>query len=36
MPYLDGCVGAIDGVHVPVVVAREVHEEWINRKGFTS
>jgi NAD(P)H-flavin reductase len=36
MPYLDGCVGALDGVHVLVVVAREVHDEWINRKGFTS
>jgi hypothetical protein len=27
MPYLDGCVGALDGVHIPVVVAREVHDE---------
>ncbi|KAL6657379.1 hypothetical protein ACP70R_005159 [Stipagrostis hirtigluma subsp. patula] len=35
-PYFDGCIGAIDGTHIPVSVQEPVHDDFINRKGFTS
>ncbi|GMN44995.1 hypothetical protein TIFTF001_014189 [Ficus carica] len=35
-PWFDGCVGAIDGTHVPCVPRRENTDTWINRKGFHS
>jgi hypothetical protein len=35
-PYLDGCIGALDGTHVPVQINRESREDFINRKGYTS
>ncbi|GMN62636.1 hypothetical protein TIFTF001_031729 [Ficus carica] len=35
-PWFDGCIGAIDGTHVPCVPRRENADGWINRKGFHS
>ncbi|KAL6603810.1 hypothetical protein ACP70R_044171 [Stipagrostis hirtigluma subsp. patula] len=35
-PYFDGCIGAIDGTHIPVSVQEPAHDDFINRKGFTS
>ncbi|KAL6614646.1 hypothetical protein ACP70R_036916 [Stipagrostis hirtigluma subsp. patula] len=35
-PYFDGCIGAIDGTHIPVTVLEPAHDDFINRKGFTS
>uniref|UniRef100_A0A0A9F3Z5 Uncharacterized protein n=1 Tax=Arundo donax TaxID=35708 RepID=A0A0A9F3Z5_ARUDO len=35
-PYFDGCIGAIDGTHIPVTVQELAHDDFINRKGFTS
>ncbi|WVZ64429.1 hypothetical protein U9M48_013939 [Paspalum notatum var. saurae] len=35
-PYFDGCIGAIDGTHIPVLVVEQEHDYFINRKGFTS
>ncbi|GMN43331.1 hypothetical protein TIFTF001_012531 [Ficus carica] len=35
-PWFDGCIGAIDGTHVPCVPPSENAEGWINRKGFHS
>jgi len=35
-PLFDGCIGAIDGTHVPVCVARESHDDYTNRKGWAS
>ncbi|KAL6596004.1 hypothetical protein ACP70R_047368 [Stipagrostis hirtigluma subsp. patula] len=35
-PYFDGCIGAIDGTHIPVSVEEAAHDDFINRKGFTS
>lgn len=35
-PYFDGCIGAIDGTHIPVSVLEHAHDDFINRKGFTS
>ncbi|KAG7386525.1 hypothetical protein PHYPSEUDO_015535 [Phytophthora pseudosyringae] len=35
-PYFDQDVGAIDGVHVPVMVSVEDAERFRNRKGWTS
>ena len=35
-PLFDGCIGAIDGTHVKVLVDRTVHNDFINRKGYTS
>ncbi|KAL6594347.1 hypothetical protein ACP70R_048540 [Stipagrostis hirtigluma subsp. patula] len=35
-PYFDGCIGAIDGTHIPVLVHEHAHDDFINRKGFTS
>ena len=33
---MQGCIGAIDGTHVPCVPRRENADGWINRKGFHS
>ncbi|KAL5578403.1 hypothetical protein UlMin_020102 [Ulmus minor] len=35
-PYFQGCVGAIDGTHIPCVVDSDVAAAYRNRKGFTS
>ncbi|WVZ98030.1 hypothetical protein U9M48_043513 [Paspalum notatum var. saurae] len=35
-PFFYGCIGAIDGTHIPVSVMEHVHDDFINRKGFTS
>ncbi|CAN6560322.1 unnamed protein product [Malus baccata var. baccata] len=35
-PYFKGCIGAIDGTHVPVVVPREMQVPYIGRKGNTT
>lgn len=35
-PFFDGCIGAIDGTHIPVSVDEHAHDDFINRKGFTS
>ncbi|KAL5564355.1 hypothetical protein UlMin_027519 [Ulmus minor] len=35
-PYFQGCVGAIDGTHIPCVVDADVAAAYRNRKGFTS
>jgi hypothetical protein len=32
-PFFDGCIGAIDGTHIPVRVARDTHDDYTNRKG---
>ncbi|GMN56714.1 hypothetical protein TIFTF001_025829 [Ficus carica] len=33
---MNGCIGAIDGTHVPCVPPRENADAWINCKGFYS
>jgi hypothetical protein len=35
-PYFDQAICAIDGVHIPVVVAKSDQEAWRNRKGWIS
>jgi hypothetical protein len=35
-PYFDGCIGVIDGTHIPVSVLDHAHDDYINRKGLTS
>ncbi|GMN32048.1 hypothetical protein TIFTF001_041677 [Ficus carica] len=35
-PWFDGCIGAIDGTHIPCVPPSENADAWINRKGFHS
>ncbi|GMN36113.1 hypothetical protein TIFTF001_005744 [Ficus carica] len=35
-PWFDGCIGAIDGTHVPCVPRRKNADAWINRKGYHS
>ncbi|KAF0729451.1 hypothetical protein Ae201684_012952 [Aphanomyces euteiches] len=35
-PSLKGCVGAIDGTHVPIVVSKALADRYRNRKGMTS
>ncbi|GMN63616.1 hypothetical protein TIFTF001_032703 [Ficus carica] len=35
-PWFDGCIGAIDGTHIPCVPPLENADVWINRKGFHS
>ena len=33
---MQGCIGAIDGTHIPCVPPSENADAWINRKGFHS
>ncbi|XP_022681926.1 putative nuclease HARBI1 [Setaria italica] len=35
-PFFDGCIGALDGTHIPVLVGRESCVDFLNRKGWTS
>ena len=35
-PYFDGCVGALDGTHIPVEVNRNERDNYINRTGRTT
>jgi hypothetical protein len=35
-PFFDGCIGAIDGTHIPVCVAQDAHDDYTNRKGWAS
>ncbi|KAL6629318.1 hypothetical protein ACP70R_029083 [Stipagrostis hirtigluma subsp. patula] len=35
-PYFNGCIGAIDGTHIPVVVDNDKVAQYICRKGYTS
>ncbi|KAL5580763.1 hypothetical protein UlMin_013205 [Ulmus minor] len=35
-PYFQDCVGAIDGTHIPCIVAANFQAAYRNRKGFTS
>ena len=34
-PWFDGCIGAIDGMHIKVEVNREANVDFFNRKGKT-
>lgn len=35
-PFFDGCIGALDGTHIHVKVSRDAHDDFTNRKGWTS
>ena len=35
-PYFDGCIGALDGTHIEVIVNKGAKLDYINRKGKTS
>ncbi|KAL6633763.1 hypothetical protein ACP70R_026434 [Stipagrostis hirtigluma subsp. patula] len=35
-PYFNGCIGAIDGTHIPVVVDNDKVVQYMCRKGYTS
>ncbi|GMN68846.1 hypothetical protein TIFTF001_037894 [Ficus carica] len=35
-PWFDGCIGTIDGTHIPCVPPSENADAWINRKRFHS
>jgi len=35
-PWFDGCIGAIDGTHIPVEVNQEARVDFINRDGEVS
>lgn len=35
-PYFDGCIGALDGTHIPVLVNHGSRPDFINRKGWPS
>ena len=35
-PFCDGCIGALDGTHIRVCVDRKAHDDFTNRKGWTS
>ena len=35
-PWFDGCIGAIDGTHIPVEVNQEAKADFINRDGEVS
>ena len=32
-PFFDGCIGALDGTHIKVLVNKEAKLDYINRKG---
>ncbi|WVZ78636.1 LOW QUALITY PROTEIN: hypothetical protein U9M48_026317, partial [Paspalum notatum var. saurae] len=35
-PYFDGCIGALDGTHIPARINHDSRLDFINRKGRTS
>lgn len=35
-PYFDGCIGAIDGTHIPARINHSSRMDFINRKGWAS
>ena len=35
-PYFDGCIGALDGTHIPIEVSRNERDDYINRTGRTT
>lgn len=35
-PFFEGCVGACDGIHIPISVPAGKQEVWQNRFGYTS
>jgi hypothetical protein len=35
-PWFDGCIGAIDGTHIPVEVKSSRKVDYINRKHYVS
>jgi len=35
-PWFDGCIGTIDGTHIPVEVSQEAKVDFINRGGEVS
>jgi hypothetical protein len=35
-PFFDGCIGALDGTHIPAHVCHESRLDYINRKGWPS
>jgi hypothetical protein len=35
-PFFDGCIGVIDGTHIEMCVDEEAHDDFTNRKGYTS
>ena len=35
-PFFDGCIGALDGRHIPVTVEKRVKLDYMNRNGITT
>jgi hypothetical protein len=35
-PFFDGCIGALDGTHIPALVCQESRLDFVNRKGWPS
>ncbi|OJD21052.1 hypothetical protein ACJ73_07609 [Blastomyces percursus] len=35
-PFFKGCIGALDGTHLPIAVPARQQSSWRNRKGFMS
>jgi hypothetical protein len=35
-PFFDGCIGAVDNMHIDVIVDEEVRDDHINRYGDTT
>jgi hypothetical protein len=35
-PFFDGCIGALDGTHIPAHVGHESRLDYINKKGWPS
>ncbi|OJD23612.1 hypothetical protein ACJ73_05037 [Blastomyces percursus] len=35
-PFFKGCIGALDGTHLPIAVPTKQQSAWRNRKGWIS